>query len=61
MAHTAEAFLNTHQDKDVRVRKYYMQQVQGDARTPISPRDQGTLAFLKSSKLKDKDRAKTED
>lgn len=33
-----------------------MQKAEGDARTQVSPRDEGVLAFLKNSKLKDKDR-----
>lgn len=60
-AHTAEVFLNTHQDREAKVRKYYMQQIEGDARTQVSPRDKGVLSFLKISKLKDKDRANIED
>lgn len=54
-AHTAEALLNTHRDRKAKVRKHYMQQAEGDARTQVSPRDKGVLAFLKSSKLKDKE------
>lgn len=41
------------------MRRYYRQQAK--ARAHVSPRKQDVLAFLKSSKLKDKDRAKIKD
>lgn len=56
-AHTAEALLNIHQDRETKVRRYYRQQA--EARAYVTPKKQDVRAFLKSRKVKD--RAKIKD